>query len=405
MNFVFISPNFPTAYERFCAGLRENGVNVLGIGDASYDSLSDTLKGALTEYYKVDDMKNYDQMVRAMGYFTFRYGKIDWVESNNEFWMELDASLRRDFNIMTGLKSDQIMRYRSKTAMKKYYEKAGVPVARYSQVVDLETAEAFIAEVGYPVIVKPDRGVGALATWRLENEEDLREFFHQIPELPYIMEEYITGVVETYDGVINSKGDVLFAASHISPNSIMDMVNEGVPTYYYVNKEVAPDIEDAGKRVLKAFDVRSRFFHLEFFRLTKDKKGIGKKGGVVGLEVNMRPAGGFTPDMLDFSQSVDVFRIWADMIAFDENRHEYSGPKRYCVYCGRRDEIPYTNTLEEIDAEYHDNLVMMTRMPDALAGTMGNQVCIACFDTMREVNRFVRYAFVPSKNIPSEEES
>ncbi|MDO5134277.1 MAG: carbamoylphosphate synthase large subunit, partial [Eubacteriales bacterium] len=91
MNFVFISPNFPTAYERFCAGLRENGVNVLGIGDASYESLSDILKNALTEYYKVDDMRNYDQMVRAMGYFTWRYGKIDWVESNNEYWMELDA--------------------------------------------------------------------------------------------------------------------------------------------------------------------------------------------------------------------------------------------------------------------------------------------------------------------------
>ena len=203
MNFVFISPNFPTAYERFCEGLHDNGVNVLGIGDASYDSLSDRLKNALTEYYRVEDMRNYDQMIRAMGYFTGQYGKIDWVESNNEYWMELDAALRTDFNITTGLKSDQIMRYRSKTAMKKYYKKAGVPAARYSQVVDLETAKHFIDEVGYPVIVKPDRGVGALATWRLENDDDLREFFHQIPELPYVMEEYITGVVETYDGVIN----------------------------------------------------------------------------------------------------------------------------------------------------------------------------------------------------------
>ena len=405
MNFVFISPNFPVAYSHFCMGLHENGVNVLGIGDASYDSLNDELKEALTEYYKVDDLRNYDQMVRAMGHFTANYGKIDWVESNNEFWMELDASLRTDFNILTGLKSDQIMRYRSKTAMKKYYEKAGVPVARYSPVVDIETARSFIKEVGYPVIVKPDRGVGAEATWRLENDEDLREFFHQVPEIPYVMEEFITGVVETYDGVINSKGEVLFAASHISPNSIMDMVNEGVPVYYYVNKEVAPDIEAAGRKVLKAFDVRSRFFHLEFFRLTKDKKGIGKKGDVAGLEVNMRPAGGFTPDMLNFGQSVDVFRIWADMIAFDEVRHSFSGPKRFCVYCGRRDEIPYTHSLDEIATEYAANLMMLTRMPDALAGTMGNQVCIACFDTMRQVNSFVRYAFGPQKQVPPEEEA
>ena len=93
------------------------------------------------------------------------------------------------------------------------------------------------------------------------------------------------------------------------------------------------------------------------------------------------------------------------MIVFDESRHDYDGPKRYCVYCGRRDEFPYTHSLEEIGNEYGPNLAMMTRMPDALAGTMGNQVLIGCFDTMREVNRFVRYAFVPAKQIPPEEEA
>ena len=130
MNFVFISPNFPSSYEHFCIDLRENGVNVLGIGDAPYDSLTDSLKAALTEYYRVDSLKNYDQMIRAMGHFTASYGKIDWVESNNEYWMELDAALRTDFNIQSGLKSDQIMRFRSKSTMKKYYKKAGVPTAR-----------------------------------------------------------------------------------------------------------------------------------------------------------------------------------------------------------------------------------------------------------------------------------
>ena len=44
--------------------------------------------------------------VRAMGYFTFKYGKIDWLESNNEFWLEQDAALRTDFNITTGAQND-----------------------------------------------------------------------------------------------------------------------------------------------------------------------------------------------------------------------------------------------------------------------------------------------------------
>ena len=28
---------------------------------------------------------DYDEMYRAVAYFAFRYGKIDWLESNNEF--------------------------------------------------------------------------------------------------------------------------------------------------------------------------------------------------------------------------------------------------------------------------------------------------------------------------------
>ena len=52
-NFVFISPNFPTNYWKFCAELKRNGMNVLGIGDCPYDQLMPELKASLNEYYKV----------------------------------------------------------------------------------------------------------------------------------------------------------------------------------------------------------------------------------------------------------------------------------------------------------------------------------------------------------------
>ncbi|MCD7829947.1 MAG: carbamoylphosphate synthase large subunit, partial [Clostridiales bacterium] len=90
MNFVFVSPQFPDCYRHFCQRLKGNGVNVLGIGDCPYALLHPELKASLTEYYKVDTMEDYDQMLRAVAYFTFRYGKIDYLESNNEYWMEQD---------------------------------------------------------------------------------------------------------------------------------------------------------------------------------------------------------------------------------------------------------------------------------------------------------------------------
>ena len=51
MNFIFISPHFPHTYWEFCRRLKQDGVKVLGIADAPYDSLSYNLKEALTEYY------------------------------------------------------------------------------------------------------------------------------------------------------------------------------------------------------------------------------------------------------------------------------------------------------------------------------------------------------------------
>ena len=101
-NFVFISPNFPTNYWMFCRELKNNGLNVLGIGDQPYDALNPALKESLNEYYKVSNLENTDEVYRAIAFFIFKYGRIDWLESNNEYWLERDAMLRTDFNIKSG---------------------------------------------------------------------------------------------------------------------------------------------------------------------------------------------------------------------------------------------------------------------------------------------------------------
>ena len=137
MNFVFISPQFPRTYWNWCDRLKKNGANVLGIGDTPYDQLDDALKNVLTEYYKVGTLEDYDQVFRAVAFFSFKYGKIHWLESNNEYWLEHDAMLRTDFNILSGPDVDEIQAYRSKTAMKPYYKKAGVPTARQAPVTSL----------------------------------------------------------------------------------------------------------------------------------------------------------------------------------------------------------------------------------------------------------------------------
>ena len=305
MNFVFISPNFPHTYWQFCDRLHRNGVNVLGIGDSPYDDLESPLKGALTEYYKVGSLENYDEVYRAVAYFAFRYGEINWIESLNEYWLEQDAKLRTAFHVTTGIQEDKIAVIKEKSRMKQVYFDHGIPSARQHRVSDLPSAQAFLAEVGYPVIVKPDIGVGATNTWKLENDADLARFYEEKPAVPYVMEEFVEGEICSYDAISDSHCDILFETMTVWP-PVMDIVLKDLDLRYYTCPEAPEKLRELGRKTVNAFGVASRFVHLEFFRLTKALKGLGEVGYFVALEVNMRPAGGYTPDMMNFSQSVDV---------------------------------------------------------------------------------------------------
>lgn len=391
MNFVFISPQFPDSYWNFCDRLKQRGVNVLGIGDSPYDSLSWQLKSCLTEYYRVDQMEDYDQMVRAMGYFTYKYGKIDWLESNNEYWLEQDARLRADFNIQTGMMPEQVCIVRRKSTMKKYFEQAGVPVARYHMVSSYEQGIAFANTVGYPVFVKPDGGMGAEDSYKLSNEDDMRWFYSTKKDVPYIMEEFICGDIWSYDGISDSNGDIIFESCVSWPRSVADIVNNKDHLAYYTANMLPDDLREKGRATIKSFNVKSRFFHLEFFRLVEAKEGLGNVGDIVALEVNMRPAGGWTPDMYNFANSVDVYSIWADMVVYDKTYVDLTQQKYYAVYASQRYGKPYVHNFDDIRAKYAGKIVLDEEIPEALSGAMGNHMWTAKLDTEEEKDEFIRF--------------
>ena len=181
MNYVFISPAYPVTCTQFCDRLHKHGVNVLGIGDVPYDTLNDQLKSSLMEYYFVDSLEDYDQVYRAVAFFIHKYGRIDWLESLNEYWLPVDARLRTDFNIAVGTREDKIGDLVRKSCMKRLFIEAGIPTARQHIVSDLEAAQAFVKEIGYPVIVKPDIGVGANGTMKINREDELLAFYSDHP--------------------------------------------------------------------------------------------------------------------------------------------------------------------------------------------------------------------------------
>lgn len=387
-NFIYISPNFPANHFNFCHHLKNNGLNVLGIGDCNYDDLSNELKNSLSEYYKVSSLENYDEVYKAVAYFIFKYGRIDWLESNNEYWLERDARLRDDFNINSGFHKEDMDVIKYKSKMKANYLKAGIPVARYHLVDNYENCRAFIDEVNYPVVVKPDNGVGASDTYKLKNDDDLKKFFANKLDILYIMEEFIDGEVQTYDAIINSFGEPIFENGNVTIANLMETVSENGNSAFYERSILPNDLLIAGRKTVKAFNVRSRMVHFEFFRLRSDQH-IGKKNDIVALEVNMRPSGGISPTMMNWANGTDVYKIWADMIAYDKSDKD-SVNKEVCVFASRRDGRHFEKSIEEIRNKYQHVLKAEGRVEEALSGAMANYMFIANFKTEDEAKDFVK---------------
>ena len=394
MNVIFISPHFPETYWHFCAGLRANGVNVLGIADTNFENLPWGLKESLTDYYKVHNLEDYDEMYRAVAFFAHRYGKIDWIESNNEWWLEQDARLRTDFNVNTGIKNDHIAAIKNKSEMKKYYALGGIPTAR--QIKGSEGAlkiKAFVKKTGFPVIAKPDNGMGAGGTTKINNVNELAAWLltHTHDMGNYVIEEFITGLLVSYDAIFNSKGEPIFENNTVFPTPVMEIVHGNLDCCYWTNKTVPAKLAAIGRRTVKAFGITSRFVHLEFFQLDRDREGLGKKGDYVGLEVNMRPPGGYTPDMMNYAHQTDVYQIWADMVAFDEARKP-RGESAYIGYVGRRDVHSYKHSHQELLDHYGPAVCMCSRVPYALSDDLGDTAYIVRLQTKAAIEDFFKFA-------------
>ncbi len=384
MNFVFLSPHFPPNYYLFAVRLRELGVNVLGLADEPYESLRPELRSALSEYYRVGNMHNYDEMVRALGYLTHRHGKIDRIDSHNEYWLETEARLRTDFNIF-GIDARQIATIKRKSLMKRTFIKAGVAVARGRVVRTPAAARRLIAEVGYPVVAKPDVGVGAAKTYKIGNESELTTFFAQKPAVDYIMEEFIQGEICSFDGLADREGNLVFYTAHQYSQGIMETVNNDELIYYYSLREIPADLEHAGRTTAKAFAVRERFFHFEFFR-TADR-------GIVALEVNMRPPGGLTTDMFNYANDIDVYREWASVVVSNRFAAAYSR-SYHCCYVGRKFNRGYARTHDEILAKFGDGRICrhepISGVFSAALGDYGYLVRSPNLDVVLETVRYIQ---------------
>ena len=382
MNYLLVSPNFPISQEFFAKELKEKGINVLGVGSESYDALSQTLKDNLVEYFRVNDLEDYEEVFRAVAFLTYKHGKIDRIESNNEYWLELDARLREDFNVY-GVKPKQLEFTKYKSKMKTMFKEAGARVAKGYAANNKEELNGILKKLELPFIAKPDNGVGSANTYKLLTQRDVEEFINEWNEkVSYFFEEFVeNGVLCTYDGLINQHGDIVFETSFIYTQPTLDLVNNGLDYANIIEPNIDPKLKELGQRIVYKFGMRERFFHIEFFRLPD--------GEYIALEYNNRIAGGTCVDLYNYSYNISLYEIYGDVVL--DKKIKDIVTNKYTLSLSRRNRYQYKNSLEDIKAKYSYSIRMITTVPEVFSAAMGNTIIIISVENKEQITEVMNY--------------
>jgi len=359
---LYLSPAFPPNSHLFCVAAHARGASVVAVGDVPEHDLPPEARQALERYVYEPRMGEYVVLLGIVTSMVAEHGPIDFVESNGEHWLEVEGRLRDDLGI-EGLAAPDVRRLRSKLAMAKVFEQAGVPFIPGIRCASSEVVRGFAAKHGFPLVLKPDSGSGATSTFRVSTDAEL-EAALLLPLDGHVVQPFIEGDIVTFDGLVDKAGRVVFCTSHAYDRGIMEVRAGVLDGFYYSLRSIPPALEQVGRRALAAFGLRQRFFHLEFFARSD--------GSYVALEMNVRPPGGFTTDMMNYACDFNVYALWAD-IMLGESLEGFSYERKFhTAHAGRRHERAYEHSPEALLGRLGDTLVLVKPIPAAFASTMGN---------------------------------
>ena len=177
-------------------------------------------------------------------------------------------------------------------------------------------------------------------------------------------------------------GNPVFYTVHRFSQGIMETVNEARHLYYYSLRDIPASLEKIGRDCLRAFNVKERFFHIEFFQTAADQ--------YVSLEVNMRPPGGYTTDMFNYACDIDIYRIWAELLVHDRAAVNYTRDY-HCCYASRKFNLHYTHSHEDILARYGSFMVQIESVPGVFSSALGDIGYIFRSKSLDEIMEVVRF--------------
>ncbi len=387
-NFLMLSPHYPPRLYLFSEPLVRNGFLLLGIGDAHHDELSNELKSTLTDYHRIDlhcysgkarfDETRYEPIYRTVAGYIARHGRLHHIESFNEFWLPLEARLREDFNV-PGPRPGDLLNLICKSRMKEIFRSTGVEVVRGETMRDENHLLNFLNEEG-TIIAKPDIGVGASDTHKISNVAEARDFFgNRTPGTEYFLERFIGDSEReliSYDGLADLDGNVIFSTIHPVNHGLLEIVGGEVLSYHNLRQRDVPEVfTELGPRLVRNFGIRGRFFHIEFFR-------VGTR--FFGLEMNSRPPGVLTLDMINHANGIDIWEAYAGML--NGAKGPLSCPRdMISLYIGRVNRLPYRLSHQEVMEKYSEKIVFSCPMDSPVMGDFAYVLLVGDHEERKQV--------------------
>ncbi len=362
MRLLYIAPEFPQNYWNFLLRLADNNIEVVAIGQCDFFELPENVRASISLFERVN-LNNWDAVRYAINKISQRVGPIDLVESHDEHWLRLEAKINDEY-YLEGLNHTLIEYWKQKAEMKKLFVANNIKVAKGRIVSDVHDAIKFSKEIGYPSILKPNEGVGAVGAYKIRSEDQIYSIMEQNRHEKFLMEEFIVAPILTYDGLVDYDGKILFESSLRYSSGVLEIVN-GLDPSFYIDKEVPMALREIGRKIVKIFQIRRKFFHIELFDL---------QDYYLPMEINCRPPGGPILDMMNYSSDVDLYDAYAQMMAGRKVNLPLE-KKYFCGYAGRK-ESGYFYSLPEIKKKFSKSIVELQENPKLFHQAMGKYKCI-----------------------------
>ncbi len=312
IHIVFIEPRFPANQKQFIRGLAEIGVTISAIGERSKETLDDELRRWLTHYEEVTNVCDEQQVLNAVR-FIQRHKHVDRLEATVEAHIMPCAHVREAAGI-PGTTARTAYLCRDKPAMKEILRAGGVPCAESTAASPADEVRAFVARVGYPVMLKPRDGAGASGAARADNDRELEAAMRALdlgrPGRSIAVEEFIEGHEGFYD-TLSLDGQVVHDfATHYYPNVLEAMRTRWIsPQFVTTNRIDQPgyaEVKAMGQKVVTLLGIETSATHMEWFSGPK---------GLKFSEIGCRPPGVRAWDLYNVANDMDLYREWGMFVA------------------------------------------------------------------------------------------